>query len=292
MNDRRPGTGPDAGSDTMPGTGPEDGWDTGPDDVTGRRSDASRASEDDDNVLAFPETPEQARRRRARLWWAGGAAGLVLVLALGAVLYFSPLLAIRTITVTGTDLLPRDRAEELLHPLHGVPLPQVGERTVGELLADEPAVDEVRVQAAPPTSLAVEVVEHQPVAQVPQGEERVLYSAQGQALATLSAEDAEPHRLPSVSGTADLSDPEVFDAITTVLGALPDPIRDRMESASAGTVDSVTLELEDGRTVLWGNAEHGARKAQVLTALLKVPQDESDPVTEFDVSTPEHPVTR
>jgi cell division protein FtsQ len=244
------------------------------------------------NVLAFPETPEQARRRRSRLWWVGGAAGLVLLLVLGAVLYFSPLLAIRTITVTGTNLLPQDRAEELLQPLHGVPLPQVGQRTVGELLAEEPAVDEVRVRAEPPTSLAVEVVEHEPVAQVPQGDQRVLYSAQGHAVVTLSAEAAEPYRLPSVSGAADLSDPAVFDAITTVLGSLPDPVRDRMESASARTVDSVTLTLEDGRTVLWGNAEHGPRKAQVLAALLKVPQDEADPVTEFDVSTPDHPVTR
>jgi cell division protein FtsQ len=268
--------------------------------MTGSRTDAGAEtvaatggpSGGDDNVLAFPETPEQARRRRIRLWWVGGAAGLVLLLVLGAVLYFSPLLAIRTITVTGTDLLPQDRAEELLHPLHGVPLPQVGQRTVGDLLAGEPAVDEVRVRAEPPTSLTVEVVEHQPVAQVPQGDERVLYSAEGEAVATLSAQDAEPYRLPSVSGAVDLSDREVFDAITTVLGSLPDPIRDRMDSASARTVDSVTLKLEDGRTVLWGNAEHGARKAQVLSALLKVPQDEADPVAEFDVSIPNHPVTR
>lgn len=246
----------------------------------------------EDNVLTFPETPEQARRRRVRVRRMVGAAGLVLLLALGAVLYFSPLLAIRTITVTGTDLLPQKRAEGLVQPLHGVPLPQVGQRTVGELLAGEPAVEEVRVRAEPPTSLIVEVVEHQPVAQVPQGDARVLYSAQGHAVATLPAEEAAPYRLPSVSDAADLSDPAVFDAITTVLGSLPDPIRDRMESASARTVDSVTLTLEDGRTVLWGNAEHSARKAQVLGALLKVPQDEADPVKEFDVSIPDYPVTR
>lgn len=245
-----------------------------------------------DNVLAFPETPATARRRRRRLWWAGGAAAAVLLLVLGAVLYFSPLLAIRTVTVTGTDLLARDRAEELLGPVHGVPLPQVGRRTVEELLGGEPAVAEVAVRADPPASLAVEVTEHQPVAQVRRGDETVLYSAQGQALATLPASRAEAYRLPSVSGSADISDPAVFDAITSVLGSLPDPIRERLESASARTVDSVTLTLEDGRTVLWGNADHGARKARVLTALLRVPQDETAPVTEFDVSTPDHPVTR
>jgi cell division protein FtsQ len=266
----------------------DDRTDAGPE--TSTTTDVMTA--DDDNVLAFPETPEQARRRRVRLWRVVGAAGLVLLVVLGAVLYFSPLLAIRTITVTGTDLLPRERAEALVQPLHGVPLPQVGQRTVAERLAGEPAVQEVRVRAEPPASLVVEVVEHQPVAQVPQGDQRVLYSAQGQAVATLGAEEAERYRLPSVSDAADLTDPEVFDAITTVLGSLPESIRNRMDSASAQTVDSVTLTLEDGRTVLWGNAEHGDRKAQVLGALLKVPQDEADPVEEFDVSIPEYPVTR
>ncbi|HEY4613846.1 MAG TPA: FtsQ-type POTRA domain-containing protein [Citricoccus sp.] len=272
--------------------GPDTGHGADTDTRPGSRTLADDRHHRQDNVLAFPEAPARARTRRVRWWWAGAAAGLVLVLALSAVLYFSPLLAIRTITVTGNDLLPTARAERLVEPLRGRPLPQVGERTVSDLLSGEPAVEQVRVRAEPPSSLVVEVVEHQPVAQVPQGERRVLYSAGGQAVATLSAEEAEPYRLPSVSDAADLSDPEVFDAITTVLGSLPNPVRDRMESASAKTVDSVTLTLEDGRTVLWGNADHGTRKAQVLDALLKVPQDEANPVSEFDVSIPDHPVTR
>ncbi|GAA4764791.1 cell division protein FtsQ/DivIB [Citricoccus nitrophenolicus] len=247
---------------------------------------------DTGNVLEFPETDRQARRRHRRVWWVGGA-GLVAVLAvLGAVLYFSPVLAISTVTVDGTDLLAQERAEDLLGPVHGRPLPQVGQQTVADLLEDEPAVDTVRVHAEPPHGLSVEVVEHEPVALVPDGADRTLYSAAGAALATIPEERAGDYSLPSVASVADLSDPAVFDAITSVLGTLPESIRTQMESASAQTIDSVTLTLTDGRTVLWGNPEQGARKAQVLEALLKVPEDEENPVQEFDVSTPDRPVTR
>jgi cell division protein FtsQ len=127
---------------------------------------------------------------------------------------------------------------------------------------------------------------------VPQGDDRVLYAANGQQLATLSAEEAETHGLSSVSSVEDVTNPEVFAVITSVLGDLPESIRTRMESASADTVDSVTLKLKDGRTVLWGNAEKGGRKVQVLEALLKVPENDEAPVREFDVSIPDHPVTR
>ncbi len=248
-----------------------------------------------DNVVDFPETAGQARRRHHRIWWIVGAAATVLVAVLGAVLYFSPVLAISTVTVAGTDLLPRERAERLLEPVQGRPLPQVGQRTVEDLLAEEPAVQAVRVHAEPPHDLSVEVVEHVPVAMVHRGRDRILYSAAGAALATLPEERAERYRLPSVKSADDVRDPRVFDAITSVLGTLPEPIRNQLQSASAETVDSVTLTLTEGRTVLWGNPEHGARKAQVLEALLKVPEPEegeNPSVREFDVSTPDRPVTR
>lgn len=245
-----------------------------------------------DNVLEFPETHGQARRRHRRVWWISGAGLVALLAVLSAVLYFSPVLAITTVTVSGTDLLARDRAVELLQPVRDRPLPQVGQRTVEELLADEPAVDTVRVHAAPPHDLSVEVVEHEPVAMVHDGVDRILYSATGTALATLPRDRAAAYHLPSVASAEDVRDPKVFDAITSVLGTLPESIRAHMKSASAETIDSVTLTLTDGRTVLWGNPEQGPRKAQVLQALLKVPEDEQAPIREFDVSTPDRPVTR
>jgi cell division protein FtsQ len=262
------------------------------DDQTATTDRPNAGTDGADNVVEFPETPVQTRRRRRRVWWISGAGFLVLLGVLGSVLYFSPLLAIQTVSVTGTSLVPDERARERLQPVIGMPLPQVGQRRVENLLAEEPAVADVVVHAEPPSSLDVTIIEHEPVAMVPQGDDRVLYAANGQQLATLSAEEAETHGLSSVSSVEDVTNPEVFAVITSVLGDLPESIRTRMESASADTVDSVTLKLKDGRTVLWGNAEKADRKVQVLEALLKVPENDEAPVREFDVSIPDHPVTR
>lgn len=243
-------------------------------------------------VLEFPATDHRQRLRRRRIGLIAGITAALLLLGLVSVLYFSPVLALRTIQVTGTDLLPQPRAEQLLQPLIDRPLPQVGTRQVEELLAQEPAVDHVRVQAQPPSGIAVEIVEHQPVAVITSEQSATLYSAAGDPLAQMSAQEAAERGLPSVSSVSDVQNPEVFSAITQVLGTLPQDLRGQLVSASASTVDSVTLRLQDERTVLWGNAEHAESKVAVLRALMKAEQEAEDPAEEFDVSIPDQPVTR
>lgn len=246
-------------------------------------------------VIEFPETEGQARsRRRRRAWLIGGGVAALLV-ALVAVLYFTPLLAIRTIDVTGTDLLDEQRAEQLLAPLQERPLPQVGEGQVEQLLGGEAPVAEASVAARLPHTLEVTVTEHEPVAMVPEGDGQdrfLLLSAEGTTLATVATERAADYELPAISSAADVRNEEVFETITAVLGALPAQIRTQLESATAGSVDSVTLRLQDGRTVLWGNDEQSEQKATVLEALLNIPEQEAGAVQEFDVSTPHQPVTR
>lgn len=252
----------------------------------------SGSSESQGTVLEFPETDHQQRMRRRRIGLVGGITGAILLVGLVVVLYVSPVLALRTIQVTGTDLLPQQRAEQLLQPLIDRPLPQVGTRQVEELLSHEPAVDQVRVQAQPPSGIAVEIVEHQPVAVIVTRGRATLYSASGEPLAEVSEEEAEERGLPSVSSASDVRNPEVFSAITQVLGALPEDLLGQLVSASASTVDSVTLRLEDERTVLWGNSEAAESKVAVLRALMKAEEGSEDPAEEFDVSIPDQPVTR
>lgn len=259
---------------------------------TAESTDSSESTDSDGQVLEFPETDHRQRLRRRRIGLITGISAAVLLGILVAVLYFSPLLALRTIQVSGTDLLPRAQAERLLQPLIGRPLPQVGTREVEELLAQEAAVDQVRVQAQPPSGIAVEITEHVPVAVVPRGQQATLYSASGQALAEASRDEAESRGLPVVSSVNDVQNPEVFSAITQVLGSLPADIRGQMVSASASTVDSVRLTLDNDRTVLWGNAEDAEAKVAVLRALMKAEADAEAPADEFDVSIPDQPVTR
>ena len=266
-----------------------------PDDLTLSDAEPSGAGStvpEEGTVVDFPETDHRQRQRRRRIGLIVGIVSAVLLGTLVAVLYYSPLLALRTIDVTGTDLLPAAKAQQLLQPLTGRPLPQVGTREVEGALADEPAVDQVRVQAQPPHGIAVEIMEHTPVALIPQGDQATLYSSAGEPLAQLTKEEAEKRGLPAVSSVSDVQNPEVFTAITEVLGSLPDDIRGQMVSASASTVDSVRLTLQDDRTVLWGNAEQAESKVAVLRALMKAEADAEQPADEFDVSIPDQPVTR
>jgi cell division protein FtsQ len=236
-------------------------------------------------VLHFPEPPGRKLRRRI---WISVAAVLVLVAGTLGVLVFSPLLAVKTISVQGTDLVPAGQVDELLAPLAGTPLPQIAESDVRTLLAGVPAVADVKVEARPPSELAVRITERVPVAVLKAGKRYALVDEEGRQLASVKSRDTA--KLPLINAAKAKKDPDVFRTITAVLGALPPKILARLDHASAKSVDSVQLQLKDGTSVLWGNAEQRELKAKVLEALLKA--DPEVPILVYDVSTPTRPVTR
>jgi cell division protein FtsQ len=236
-------------------------------------------------VLHFPEPAGRKLRRRI---WIGAAVVLVLVVAAIGVLVFSPVLAVKTISVQGTDLVPAGQVDERLAPLAGRPLPQVAESDVRSLLADLPAVADVKVEARPPSELAVKITERVPVAVLKAGKRYALIDEEGTRLASVKSRSSA--KLPLIDAAKAKKDPEVFRTITAVLGALPAKILARLDHASAKSVDSVQLQLKDGTSVLWGNAEQRELKAKVLEALLKA--DPKVPIQVYDVSTPTRPVTR
>jgi len=237
-------------------------------------------------VVAFPESPRRKLRRRL---WIGGITAVVLFAALLVVLVFSPVLAIQTVSVSGTELTRKEAVEEALQPLKGKPLPQVTDQDVKALLTNFPAVDDVAVEAKPPSELGVRVVEHVPVAVLKTGKKFSLINADGKRLATVGKRgDAE---LPLIDGSTAGEDPEIFRTLTAVLVALPQDVLAELEHASAKSVDSVELQLTNGKKVIWGNADQLELKAKVFEALLKAKQPEGG-VRVYDVSTPTRPVTR
>jgi cell division protein FtsQ len=238
-------------------------------------------------VLSFPE-PKGKRRRRILLGTIGVVA--VLMAAIVAAAVYSPVLALRTVTVQGTKLLGADRVQSALAPLKGRPLPQVSETDVTALLKPLVQIKDVRVRALPPSTLHVDVTERIPVALVKQGQTYQLVDVEGVQLST--TKDAASVSLPVIDGGGGTLPKDLFQAITAVLGALPADVLARLSNASAGSADAVELKLVDGQTILWGNAGEKELKARVLAALLKVPADPKNPVKVYDVSVPRHPVTR
>ncbi len=239
------------------------------------------------NVLAFPE-PKGKRRRRNVLTVAAVLVALVAGLLAAAV--FTPVLAVKTISVSGTRLLTPAQVQTALEPLRGRPLPQVTDEEVGRLLEPLVQIKSVSAEARPPSGLAVAVRERVPVALVKQGEQYQLVDVEGIQLAATA--DPASVSLPVIDGGAGTVGKELFRATADVLGALPADVLAKLSNASAQSVDAVELKLVDGQTIIWGNAGEKELKAKVLAALLKVPVDPKNPVKVYDVSVPRHPVTR
>lgn len=240
-----------------------------------------------DNILSFPE-PKAKRRKRIVLSTVGIIAALVAAIVLAAV--YTPLLALRTVTVEGTKLLSAEQVQAALAPLQGRPLPQISDEEVTALLQPLVQVKDVTTQARPPATLAVRITERIPVAKLKQGEGLQLVDVEG---IPLSATTADPSvALPVIDAGEGVLAPELFHAITGVLGALPADVLAKLSDASAKSADAVELKLVDGQTIIWGNAGEKELKARVLAALLKVPADPKNPVRIYDVSVPRHPVTR
>ncbi len=91
-------------------------------------------------------------------------------------------------------------------------------------------------------------------------------------------------QIPAGLLTVELATPGPTDVATAaalaVIGELTAPIKATVASLSARSAYAVTLNLRDGRTVIWGSPEDGAKKAQILAAVLAQPgktYDISDP---------------
>ncbi len=245
-------------------------------------------------VLAFP-LPSYKRRRRTILI-SVAAIVAVLILVMGIALY-SPALSVQTIEFEGNKLVSEDTLQEALAPVMSRPLPQVTGADVSSLLRPVVQVKSSRIEARPPSTLVVHVVERVPVALLKNGSAYSLVDQDGVELGTTK----EPAKagLPLIDGGKAAIGKDTFQAMTGVLATLPKSILSQLANASAKSRDTVELKLTDGRSVIWGNASDMELKAQVLEALLNAPlptvpagKPAPVPAKVFDVSAPRHPVTR
>ncbi|MCX6499988.1 MAG: FtsQ-type POTRA domain-containing protein [Arthrobacter sp.] len=280
---RGPGYGP-GGPDVISASKPDP---AAPSPAGARPSGAASPGPDRGNVLSFPE-PKAKRRRRIVLSTLAVIA--VLMAGIVAAAVYSPWLAVQTVTVEGTRMLSPDQVKAALAPLQGKPLPQISDQDVSGLLKPLVQVKAVTTEARPPSTLEVRITERVPVALVKQAGVFQLVDVDGVQLSTTA--DPASVQLPVIDGGAGALPPDLFHAITAVLGALPADVLARLSDASAKSVDAVELKLVDGQTIVWGNEGEKELKARVLAALLKAPADPKNRVRVYDVSVPRHPVTR
>jgi cell division protein FtsQ len=218
------------------------------------------------------------RRYLARRWTA--LVVVLVVLGLGYVVMFTPLVGVRSVDVFGTRKISHAEVRDAAAIELGTPLVRLDTEQIALRVAELPRVFEVRVSRSWPNTVEISVTEREAVAVRPARDGVHLVDGTGLDYATVST---RPPGLPVLRVSRVAPDDPATKASVTVLEAIPEPLRKRVVEVAALTAGSVRLTLADKRVVKWGNAEDNARKAAVLAPLL------TRPGRTFDVATPEFP---
>ena len=227
------------------------------------------AAAPNDPVLgrAVPVAP--ARRR-----WPVVVAVLAVACLIGGAawaLLGSRLLAVRSVIVTGTHLVPKAEVLKVAGVRLGTPLIRVNTSQIAARVATIRQVQGVQVTRSWPDRILIAVRERTPVLAVtapdggfdlvdPDGV-TVLWAAR------------RPSRLPLfvlTTGAIDSlsGDPDVA-AAAGVLAELPAPLHRSVISITAPSPDQVSLNLSNGITILWGSVADASAKAKELALLMR-----------------------
>jgi cell division protein FtsQ len=231
--------------------------------------------------LSAPKQPGRGTVRGLKvLVWA--VIVTVISVGLGLLLYFTPLMSVRTIDVEGLTAIPREEIVAAAAVRTGTPLLQVDTTSVANRVAAIRRVASARVQREYPSTLRITVVERVAVAVKDFPDGTHLYDRDGVDFATG----------PPVPGIAylDVENPGPSDpptkAALDVLTALRPEIAAQVGRIAAPSVASITLTFTDGRVVIWGTTDRTEEKAETLAALL------TRPGHIYDVSSPDLPTVK
>ena len=197
----------------------------------------------------------------------------------------SGLVAVRSVVVTGTRLVPRSEVLAVADIQPGTPLVRVNTARIAGRVLTIRQVLAVQVSTSWPDRVVIAVQERTPALAVvvPRGFD--LIDAYGVVVELVQT---RPGILPVYTTSAPVSslrgDPGV-SAAAAVLGTLPASLRSTVTSVTVPSPDQVTLELRGGVTVVWGGPDDAAAKAKELSILMRTHS------RYYDVSSPATAVT-
>jgi cell division protein FtsQ len=201
-------------------------------------------------------------------FFALAAAGIVA--AAVWVLFGSPLLVVRSVSVSGTHLVSRSEVVAASGVQLGTPLIRVNAARAAARIAAIPQVRSAQVTRSWPNRLVIVVRERTPELALPAyGGGYDLVDADGVVLQRVARRPADLPLYPTVAPEGALRGNPDLAAAAAVLGELPATLRHSVTSVSAPEADQVTLHLAGGITVLWGDTGRPGVKARELTVLMR-----------------------
>ncbi|MED5816267.1 FtsQ-type POTRA domain-containing protein [Mycolicibacterium sp. 050232] len=219
------------------------------------------------------------RGLKVLLW---SALASVVAVALGLVLYFTPVMSARNVAVSGATAVPQEQVLAAAAVAPGTPLLQINTDAVAERVATIRRIATARVQREYPSTLRITVVERVPVVVKDYPDGPHLFDRDGVDFAT----EPPPPTLPYLDADhPGPTDPATKAALEVML-ALPPDVVAQVGRIAAPSVASIALTLTDGRVVVWGTNDRTDEKALKLAALL------TQPGRTYDVSSPDLPTVK
>jgi cell division protein FtsQ len=205
--------------------------------------------------------------------------GLGVLAGAGWLVFFSSVLTVDGVEVEGVDVLSPAEVRRAAQVPVGEPLARVSLDAIEARVESLAPVQAVDVSRSWPNQLRIAVLEREAVAVVERdGVVRGL-DDEGVLFRTFPS---VPDDLPVVRIYAGTRSEALAEA-ARVIDALPGDLAARVAHLEVKTVDSISLELGNGRTVFWGSADESANKAEVLEVLLR------QKASVYDVSVPGQP---
>ncbi|MFR9730845.1 cell division protein FtsQ/DivIB [Saccharopolyspora sp. MS10] len=210
--------------------------------------------------------PVRGRQRRPDRRWLlllGMAAVTLVVL----VLYFTPLLGVRSVRVAGIDAVPEGVVLDTAGIEPGAPMLQVDAAEVRTRLGAVPEIADTEVDLEWPSTVLLRVTERTPVAFLPAdgpGDSGVrLIDSAGVPFRTV------PRPPPGLT-LLRLGEDRAEGVRTAMLAltSLPPELRAQVTEVRAERPQDLHLGLTGGRSVHWGESAGSARKAAILPPLL------------------------
>jgi cell division protein FtsQ len=206
----------------------------------------------------------------------------VIVVGLGLLLYFTPVMSARNIVVVGLGAVTQDEVTGAVAVEPGTPLLQIDTDTVAERVAAIRRVASVRVQREYPSTLRVTVVEREPVVVKDYPDGPHLFDRDGVDFAIAPPPPGVPYLDTKNPGP---NDPPTKAALEVMTSLRPE-VAAQVARVDAPSVAAITLQLTDGRQVVWGTTDRTEEKALKLGALL------TQPGKTYDVSSPDLPTVK
>jgi cell division protein FtsQ len=204
---------------------------------------------------------------------------IFVVVALFVVAYFTPLMSVRAVEVSGNSVVSSEEIDAAAAVVQGQPLMQVNTAAAARRVSMIPRVATVRVQREYPSTIKISVVERAAVVFTERDGQKYLMDKLGFEFAQ---EDPPPGLAQLRTANPGTGDPSTRAALT-VMAEVPPYVRDQIATIEVGSPVDIVLRLKDDRTVVWGDDGRNAEKSETLRHVL------TQEGTEYNVSSPQNP---